>query len=223
MLELHNIQKKFETKQETHVVLQNITCKINAGESVAIIGISGSGKTTLLNIIGGLELPTSGHYRYENIDMLALNQTMKARYRSTTFGYVLQQFALIPEYSVKDNIKLALKYSQTAKKDYRTRIATVLEAVDLVSYLDTPCHQLSGGQQQRVAIARALVNQPSVILADEPTAALDKQTGTEIIDHLLAQQTQGKTVIIVTHDEAVAKRCQRQFSLIDGILQESRV
>lgn len=214
MISLHKISKSFVLGNNLHAVLKNISLQINKGELVAIMGASGSGKSSLLNILGLLDSPSSGIYSLATQNTLHLTEDERAYFRNKYIGFIFQQFNLLGRFSVEQNINLPLLYSKNPKT--LSNINILLERVGMLSYKKHFPNQLSGGQQQRVAIARALINNPEIILADEPTGALDSKTGKEIIDLFLTLNEDGKTIIIVTHDENVAKVCKRQILIQDG-------
>ena len=205
-------------------VLNNVNLTIKEGESIAIVGQSGSGKTTLLNILGLLDSPSSGSYMYGDENLFEIKENKKAEYRNNLIGFVFQNFALIDDLNVLDNVKLTLKISNAKDKLKRKQIndmsVEALERVGLKTHINKYPSQLSGGQKQRVAIARALVNSPKIILADEPTGALDSKTADEIVNLLIDIKKQGKTLIIVTHNNNVAKKCDRIIEIKDGKIQE---
>lgn len=216
MLELKNIYKSYQMTQEGLVVLRDVSLTIQTGEFVAIMGPSGSGKSTLLNIIGLLDVPDSGSYKIFGTEVIALNDDDLAILRREVFGFVFQQFNLLPRMNAVENVELPLIYSKgrlnlrSAKK--------LLEKVGLAERLTHKPKQLSGGQQQRVAVARALINNPRIILADEPTGNLDSSSGREILTILRELNEQGITVILVTHEEAIAKQTRRVIRVHDGMI-----
>ena len=214
IIELKNISKIYGKNNNEVIALKNINLKINQGDYITILGTSGSGKSTLLNIIGCLDKPTNGKYLYENEDIIKFNDKKVSKLRNDKFGFVLQFFGLINDESVYSNVSVPLEYSK--KKNKKELIENILQKLSILDKIKTKPSELSGGQCQRVAIARALVNNPDIILADEPTGALDKKTGTQVIDILEDLNKQGKTVIIVTHDVNIAKRAKRVIRLEDG-------
>lgn len=215
-IELKNINKIYGTKDNKVNVLNNINLKINDGEMVAIVGPSGSGKSTLLNIIGTIDKQTSGEYLINGVNTDKLKAKEIAKIRNKTFGFVFQYFGLINNISVYKNIRIPLEYSKCSKSEGNSRIDRLLEALKISDKKKCTPKQLSGGQCQRVAIARALVNDPEIIIADEPTGALDKHTSKEIISIFKEINKKGKTVIIVTHDLEVANECSRIIKIEDG-------
>lgn len=215
-LELKNINKTYGNKDNIVHALNNINLKVNQGEFISIIGKSGSGKSTLLNILGFLDTPTNGVYIYDNKNILDLNDKKISKLRNKTFGFILQFFGLINDETVFENIKIPLKYSDKFnKKNYKKLIETISKKLEIDDKLNFKPKELSGGQCQRVAIARALINDPDIILADEPTGALDNKTGNQVINILKQLNELGKTVIIVTHDTNIAKITNRVIELSD--------
>lgn len=213
MIELKNISKEY-TKQM--VALKNINLKIEEGEFAAIIGPSGAGKTTLMNILGCLDKQTEGEFWLDGENISKYSDKQKARLRNEKFGFVVQDFGLISGLTVYKNIRIPLLYTKNKANKKRENIEKILERLKIFDKMDENVNNLSGGQRQRVAIARALVNSPNIILADEPTGALDQETGKEVMDIFDELNKQGKTVIIVTHDMSVANRCKRIIRVIDG-------
>ncbi len=202
---------------ETIHALRDVSLTIDKGEYVAIMGPSGSGKSTLMNLIGALDVPTSGDLTINGLNLSAQEADTLADFRNQTIGFVFQQFNLLPKTSALENVKLPLFYSRHKTIVDADELAKqCLERVGLSDRLDHETTQLSGGQQQRVAIARALVNQPSVILADEPTGALDSKTSLEILDLFRELNDSGITVMVVTHDQEVADQARRKLFFRDG-------
>lgn len=224
-IEFKNITKIYGTGDGEVVAVNNVSFSINRGEMVAIIGTSGSGKSTLLNLIGCLDKPTTGEYYIENKSTKNLKDTQLSRLRNKTFGFVVQYFALIDDSNVQSNIMIPLEYSKIKinKKDASDKIIALATKLNIHDKLKKHPKQLSGGQCQRVAIARALINNPDIILADEPTGALDKKTGAEVVKILRDLTTDGKSVVIVTHDNNIALQCDRILRIEDGIIVEERV
>ena len=220
--ELQDVSKTYELgAREVHAV-REIDLTIAAGEFVAVAGPSGSGKTTLLQLLGALDRPTSGGILFEGRDIARLGDGELGRLRLHSFGFVFQQFNLIPTLTAAQNIEIALAPSGMRAEDRGSRVVTLLDAVGLAGRADHVPGQLSGGEQQRVAIARSLANEPHVLLADEPTGNLDSTTGSEILDLLLSLSGDGgRTVIIVTHDPDVAGRAERVLRMHDGRLLPS--
>ena len=224
LLRLENICKKYSDGGVDNYVLKDVSFTVKSGEMIAIMGPSGSGKTTLLNILGCLDKPSEGEYFLNGINVKNLDKKGIAKVRNENIGFVFQQFALIPEYTAIENVEIPLLYGnnfRTANKKMRKNerlecAKQQLTSLGLENHMAKKPSQLSGGQQQRVAIARALVHNPSIILADEPTGALDQKTGKEIMDLLKSINEQGKLVIIVTHDPNVAACCNMVIQVTDG-------
>lgn len=216
IIALKNINKSFTLGNSQNRVLKNITLEIKEGELVAIMGASGSGKSSLLNILGLLDTPSQGLYTLAGQNTNTLSKDELANFRNKYIGFVFQQFHLLPRLTVTQNIELPLLYSSCKSKKSSLLTQDLLRQVGMSAYSFHLPNQLSGGQQQRVAIARALINNPRVILADEPTGALDSKTGKEITDLFLDLNKKGTTVVIVTHDEKIAKLCKRQIIIQDG-------
>jgi len=218
IISCHNLVKIYGEKDNTVTVLSNVSFDIYPGEFVAIVGPSGSGKTTLMNILGALDSPTSGSYTLDSKIVSSLKDDELAVIRNTKIGFVFQSFNLLPRTTVERNVRLPMIYSSNISlKDRKDKILAALLAAGLEeSKLHNKSNQLSGGQMQRVAIARALVNDPSMILADEPTGNLDQATGRIVIDTFLQLNKQGRTIILITHDLNVAHNAQRIIHIEDG-------
>lgn len=216
LIALQNIVKSYHLEGVSTQVLKRISLEVKPGEMIAIVGASGSGKSTLMNIIGLLDHADTGDYRLNNSLVTALNEDEKASLRNQHIGFVFQQFNLLTRFSALHNVALPLIYRQTPKLEIQEKVHSVLAKVGMDAYAHHKPTQLSGGQQQRVAIARALVGEPQVILADEPTGALDSKTGAEVMGLFHQLHGEGRTIILVTHDEQVASQCQRRIVLADG-------
>ena len=216
LINLQNIYKIYKTGETEVHALDGVTLEISRGEFVAIVGASGSGKTTCMNIIGCLDVPTSGNYHLAGEDVLAMNDNAKAKLRNNMLGFIFQQYNLIPKLNLCENVELAMLYAGMSAGERHKRSLQLLENVGLADKANNVPNQLSGGQQQRVAIARALAGEPAVILADEPTGALDSQTGREVLDILRQLNHEGRTVVLITHDNSIARQAQRIVRLEDG-------
>ena len=223
MIELSNITKTYRMGEMDITVLSGITLKVKSGELIAIMGPSGSGKSTLMNIIGCLDRPTSGAYHFENREISTLSDDELAAVRNGKIGFVFQTFNLLPRFSALKNVEVPLIYSGVPARLRIERAMPMLQKVGLADRMNHKPTELSGGQQQRVAIARALVNNPPLLLADEPTGNLDSRSGTEILDILTGLNRQGVTIMIVTHDRDVAARCKRIINLKDGQIINDQV
>ncbi|MGL4911194.1 MAG: ABC transporter ATP-binding protein [Romboutsia sp.] len=219
IIKLENVQKYYKVGKEKFHVLKSLSLEIEAGDFVMIMGKSGSGKTTLLNSLGFLDKFDEGKYIFNGEDVTNLNENQKSEFRNKHIGFIFQQFNLIDTLDVYKNIELPLIYEGLLKKADREKIVSEkLEAVGLLDKLKNLPLQLSGGQQQRIAIARALVNSPSLIFADEPTGALDSETSRDIMEILKELNSQGKTIIMVTHDSDLIKYATKVVILKDGVL-----
>jgi len=226
IIETNNLTKTYQMGQEVQVqALRGVSLQIRRGELVSIMGASGSGKSTLMNILGCLDLPTSGHYHLEAVDVGQLNDNELAQIRGKRIGFVFQNFNLLPRTSALSNVELPLIYAGIGRRERHKRAAAALESVGLGDRLHHNPNELSGGQQQRVAIARALVSQPAIILADEPTGNLDSKSSSEIMTIIQRLNSeQGITVIFVTHEQDIAQYTQRIVRIADGrIVDDSPV
>lgn len=221
MIELRNIYKTFGKKEAQVEALRGISVSVREGEMVAVMGKSGSGKSTLLNILGGMMSFDHGEYLYGGKPVNFKSQRELTRFRRNEIGFVLQYFALVEELNVFQNVALPLKYQGMPSKKIRAKVMDTLQELGISDKAKSYPSELSGGQQQRTAIARAIVKQPRVILADEPTGALDETTGEEVQGIFGELNNQGKTIIIVTHDAKVAGNCERRIFLRDGMILES--
>lgn len=219
LIQLRKIVRNFQLGQETVYVLKGIDLDIERGEYVAIMGPSGSGKSTLMNLLGCLDTPTSGQYILNNKDVSKMSDDELAGIRNKEIGFVFQTFNLLPRTTALENVALPMIYAGYSKTDRTERAKEVLTNVGLADRMDHKPNELSGGQRQRVAVGRALVNKPSIILADEPTGNLDSKTSLEIMELFDEIHQSGNTVIVVTHEEDVAKRARRVIRLRDGIIE----
>jgi putative ABC transport system ATP-binding protein len=216
LIEFINLSKIYEMGENIVRAVDDISFQIMPGEFVAIVGQSGSGKSTCMNIIGCLDIPTAGTYLLDGQDVSTIDDDALAEVRNKMIGFIFQQYNLLPKLSVLGNVELPLIYSGLDKSDRKSRATQVITKVGLLDKLNNLPSQLSGGQQQRVSIARALASAPSVILADEPTGALDSKTGKEVIELLKQLNAEGNTVVLITHDNAIAAQAQRIIRLADG-------
>ncbi len=225
MIELKKLCKIYRTDSVQTMALNNIDLSINAGEFVAIMGPSGCGKSTLLNHIGMLDVPTRGEYWFKNQNIAGYNEKQLSLLRKHHIGFIFQSFNLIDELSVEENVELALLYHKIPMKERKQRVAEVMDKVAIAHRAKHMPSQLSGGQQQRVAVARAVVAKQSIILADEPAGNLDSQHGQEVMGILQSLNTQGSTIIMVTHSAEHADYAQRRVNLFDGqiIAEKSRI
>jgi putative ABC transport system ATP-binding protein len=222
VIEITGLYKDYDTPAGVFPVLKDVNLTIEEGDYVAIMGPSGSGKSTFMNILGCLDRPTKGEYKLNNQSVKSLNNNQLAALRNQTIGFVFQGFNLLARSSLVDNVALPLVYAKD-QKELRTKIAkNILERMGLGNYFNSKPNQISGGQQQRVAIARALVNQPRIILADEPTGNLDSKTSDEIMKIFDELNQIGNTIIIVTHENAIADHARRQIRFLDGKIVEDR-
>ena len=220
MIQIEDLTKTYVMGEETVTALDEVSLSIFRGESIAIIGPSGSGKSTLMNILGGLDRPTRGRYRFEGDEVAHFSDDQLADFRNRRIGFVFQSFQLLPRLSALQNVELPMVYSGATPRARRERAAELLERVGLGSRMGHRPNQLSGGQQQRVAIARSLANQPDLLLADEPTGALDSATGIEVLALFQKLNLEGLTVVIVTHDRGVADAARRRIAFRDGRVTE---
>lgn len=223
IIETHNISRRYVMGQEVVQALKSVSITINKGEYVAFMGPSGSGKSTLMNIVGALDTPTSGTYKLNNKDVSNMTDGELADVRNKEIGFVFQTFNLLPRSSALDNVALPLVYAGMSKSDRTERAMKVLKDVGLADRAKHRPNELSGGQRQRVAIARALVNDPSIILADEPTGNLDTKTSYDIMDLFDQLHQKGNTIIMVTHEEDIAMYAHRIVRLRDGLVESDTV
>ena len=222
MMKLSNITKVYKNGSLEVSVLNDIDLEVEDGEFIAIMGPSGSGKSTLMNIIGFLDTPTSGTYELNGEQVEAVDEKQLAKLRNEYVGFVFQQFFLLPRQTALKNTETPLIYAGLSKKERKERAIEMLTKVGLADRINHLPNQLSGGQKQRVAIARALVNNPKLILADEPTGALDTKTSKQIMELLVELNEEGKTIIIVTHEEEIAAYADRIIRLRDGVIMKDR-
>ena len=219
LIQITNIKRDFVLGNEVVYVLKGIDLEINKGEYVALMGPSGSGKSTLMNLLGCLDTPTSGSYILNGKDVSKMHDDELAEIRNKEIGFVFQTFNLLPRTTALDNVALPMVYAGFSKSERKVRAEEVLKQVGLADRMDHQPNQLSGGQRQRVAVARALVNNPSIILADEPTGNLDSKTSEEIMKLFGDIHKLGNTVIVVTHEEEVAAYAHRIIRLRDGLIE----
>ena len=220
ILNLQNIYKDYQQEKLVVPVLKDVSLTVEEGEYVAIMGPSGSGKTTLMNIIGCLDRPTSGTYELAGGNVLKLKDRELSDLRLKSIGFVFQSFQLMPRESAVENVALPLSYAGVRKKERRIRATKALERVGLGDRVNFRPTQLSGGQKQRVAIARAMVNHPKILLADEPTGALDSKSGAQIMELFDSLNEEGVTIVMITHDPRIAAKAKRIVRIIDGEIYE---
>lgn len=216
MIELKDVYKIYSDGDSEIRALDGISLTISQGEFTAIVGSSGSGKSTCMNIIGCLDIPTSGKYFLDGHDVSTLDEKELARIRNKELGFIFQQYNLIPKLNIVENVELPLIYRRMSADERRKRAVEALERVGLADRLNKYPSQLSGGQQQRVSIARALAGSPPVILADEPTGALDSKTGREVMEFLKQLNKDGTTIVLITHDNLLAEETKRIIRIQDG-------
>ena len=222
ILKMTDICKDYIQGKEPVRVLKNVNLEVQQGEYLAIMGPSGSGKTTLMNLIGCLDVPTSGSYELDGKDLKDLTDDELADIRNRYIGFVFQSFHLLPKMDALDNVALPLLYAGVPQKERRARAEEALKAVDLADRIHFFPNQLSGGQCQRVAIARAIVTKPTLLLADEPTGALDTKAGNQIMEIFRALSKEGMTIIMITHEPAIAACADKTYHILDGQLRTSR-
>ena len=218
IVQLENVYKDYAQGREPVHVLHDITMSVEQGEYIAIMGPSGSGKTTLMNLLGCLDVPTSGTYLLEDQDIGSLSDDALADIRNQSIGFVFQNFHLLPKMTALDNVALPLLYRGVSLKDRRTRAEAALKLMGLGERMDFYPNQLSGGQQQRVAIARAIVGNPKLLLADEPTGALDTASGVQIMEIFRRLSQRGITIIMITHELGIARCADKIYHILDGRL-----
>ena len=216
LLELNKISKTYKKKKRTINALSEVDLILNKKDFIGIIGKSGAGKSSLLKIIGLISKPTEGVYKLEGKEIASLSEKEKAKYRNKYFGFILQDYGLIDSYTVYENIEIDAKKKREKSSD-------VLDKVGIKQEIDEPCNKLSGGQRQRVAIARSLINDPDIILADEPTGALDNETAKDFLTLLhMINKNLNKTIVLVTHDEKMLLYCNRIIQIENGIVSEKK-
>lgn len=228
MIKFENITRTYRVGDAEHQVLKGISFTINKGELVAILGPSGSGKTTMMNLMGLLDNPTSGNYYLDEFDTADFSGDRRAHLRNLRLGFIFQQYFLLPRFTALENVMMPLRYRRSAQRldsaEMRLRAMAMLKEVEMDKFTHHRPMQLSGGQQQRVAIARALVGEPSIVIADEPTGALDTKTSQQIMNLLMMQvERQKTTVVVVTHSPVIAAQCHRQICIQDGLIQSNGV
>lgn len=216
LIELSGINKRYKQGDQSIQVLENISLKVAEGEFIAIVGPSGSGKSTLMNMIGLLDVPSSGSYLLDGIATEKYSDNKLAELRNKKIGFIFQQFNLLPKLTAVENVELPMIYAGYDKKTRREIASATLESLGMGKHGHQRPNQLSGGQQQRVAIGRALAISPSLLLADEPTGALDSRTGTEVLDLLMELNEKGNTIVLITHDLHIASHAKRMISIRDG-------
>ncbi|MDK7754484.1 MAG: ABC transporter ATP-binding protein [Peptoniphilus harei] len=222
LIKMEDIKKSFNIGKENELeILHGINFEVNDGDFVSVVGQSGSGKSTLMNIIGLLDRQTSGYYELNGVDISTLKDSDLSAYRSKKIGFVFQNFNLIPRSNALKNVELPMTYAGLGKKERAERAERLLEIVEMKDRMDHLPNELSGGQKQRVAIARSMANNPDIILADEPTGALDSKTGRSVMDlfHKLNKEDK-RTIIIITHNMELAKEAGRIYKMTDGLLEE---
>ncbi|PIW37357.1 MAG: macrolide ABC transporter ATP-binding protein [Candidatus Kerfeldbacteria bacterium CG15_BIG_FIL_POST_REV_8_21_14_020_45_12] len=216
LIKVQHLKKTYWNGSVAIPAVKGVNLSINEGEFVALMGPSGSGKSTLMNLLAFLDAPTSGSYSFAGVNIDEFDERYLAELRNATIGFVFQQFYLLPRTSALDNVRLPLRYAGVSRKEQISRATSVLERVGLEHRLSHYSNELSGGQQQRVSIARALVNDPKVLFCDEPTGNLDSKTADEIMDILKGLHKEGRTIIMVTHEEDIARSAKRTIHMKDG-------
>ena len=223
MIDIKDLCKYYLVGDERVRALDHATLHVSPGEFVSIIGPSGSGKSTLMNIIGCLDTADAGEYLLDGLPIESYSENQLAKIRNEKIGFVFQQYNLIPKLTAEENVELPLIYQKVPKKERAERVREALERVNMVERAKHLPTELSGGQQQRVSIARAIVTRPKLILADEPTGALDSRTGREIIDIFHELHAQGNTIVLITHDNGIARQAQRSIHILDGRISEVKL
>jgi putative ABC transport system ATP-binding protein len=221
MIQLSNVQKVYDGTRVKVQALQGVDLTLENGDYVSIRGRSGSGKTTLLNVVGTLDTPTGGEVLYDGIDPFTFKDAELSRFRNHKIGFVFQEFELLPELTVLDNVALVPRIGGAKKKEAQRLAAAVLEQVGMKERLQHYPSELSGGEKQRVAVARAIVNDPEIVLCDEPTGELDEANVTAVMQVLDDLNRSGKTLLVVTHSDEVAEHAHRRMYMVDGVLHEA--
>ncbi|MBR5491280.1 MAG: ABC transporter ATP-binding protein [Oscillospiraceae bacterium] len=222
IVQLEHVYKNYSRGKNSVPVLKDISMQVDKGDYLAIMGPSGSGKTTLMNLIGCLDVPSEGKYMLDGRDIGAMSDNELADIRNKYIGFVFQSFHLLPKMTALDNVALPLLYAGVPQKERRARAAEALKSVGLEERMNFLPNQLSGGQCQRVAIARAIVTEPALLLADEPTGALDTASGNQIMDIFRSLSDKGMTIIMITHEPSVAARADKTWHILDGCLVDGR-
>ena len=224
LLEMTDVHKSYAVGRNVLDILKGVCVSVRSGESLAVVGVSGAGKSTLMHIMGGLDRPDSGNVLINGRDFYSMSQRMRTSARATQIGFVFQSYHLLPEMDVLENVMLpsmALGGAWSARRQARSRAMDLLDSVGLCERAGHTPMELSGGEQQRVALVRALMNQPQLVLADEPTGNLDDGTGNNVLQNLLSlSRIRGGALVVVTHNEHVAEACDRRMRLVDGVLRE---
>jgi putative ABC transport system ATP-binding protein len=223
MIKINKLSKLYDAGSIQVAALKDVSFEINEGEFVAIIGPSGSGKSTLMNMIGCLDIPTSGEYTLDNINVSTLNDNELSDIRNTKIGFIFQGFNLLPKLNALENVELPLIYRGDSAGERKQKSISALDMVGLADRVHHKPNQLSGGQQQRVAIARALAGNPPMLLADEPTGNLDSKSGKEVLETLIELNNKGTTIVLITHDMNVASKAKRIIQIMDGQIFKDEV
>ena len=223
ILSMQGIVKEYNVAGEVSQVLKGIDLTVEAGEFLAVLGHSGSGKSTLMNIIGCLDVPTRGHYTLSGIEIANQDEQTLAHIRNKQIGFIFQSFFLMQKQTALENVKMPLIYAGVSEKEQNERAYAMLEKVGLADKALYYPNQMSGGQQQRVAIARAMCNNPTILLVDEPTGALDQKTGRQVMDLFHALNEEGRTIIMITHDKHIAEHAKRIVRILDGNIGEGEL